>query len=79
LAQRLRVDAGEPGGYVQFWSTGQAVKGEFKCSECAYCVTVFRELPQCPMCSGTSWEQVPWSPLTRALEAGGGSRDLASL
>ena len=79
MAERLRVDGAEPGGYVQFWSAGQAVKGEFQCAECAYGVTVFRELPLCPMCGGSSWEQVPWSPLTRAFEASGGSRDLASL
>jgi rubrerythrin len=56
----------EPEGFVQFWSTGQAVKGEFHCAECGYGVTVYRALPTCPMCSGSTWEQVPWSPMTRA-------------
>ena len=55
------------GGYVQFWSAGESVKGEFHCAECGYGVTVYRKLPVCPMCGGTSWEQAPWSPLTRAL------------
>jgi rubredoxin len=58
----------EPGSYVTFRTAGEVVKGEFHCSECGYGVTVYRELPSCPMCSGTTWEQVPWSPLTRALE-----------
>ena len=53
-------------GYVEFWATGANVTGEFHCAECGYGVTVYRELPQCPMCSGTAWEQTAWSPLTRA-------------
>ena len=52
--------------YVEFWATGQAVKGEFHCSECGYGVTIVRALPLCPMCGGTSWEQSPWSPFSRA-------------
>jgi hypothetical protein len=31
-------------------------------------VTIVRELPRCPMCSGTSWEQSPWSPFTRSQQ-----------
>jgi hypothetical protein len=53
------------GEYVEFWSTGQPVKGEFHCSECGYGVTIVRELPLCPMCGGTAWEQSPWSPFKR--------------
>jgi hypothetical protein len=53
------------GDYVEFWATGQAVKGEFHCSECGYGVTIVRELPTCPMCGGGSWEQTPWSPFRR--------------
>ena len=55
--------------YVEFWAAGQTVKGEFHCAECGYGVTVYRKLPACPMCSGSTWEQVPWSPLTRALHS----------
>jgi hypothetical protein len=55
-------------GYVEFWSTGDAAKGEYHCAECSYGVTVYRELPRCPMCGGEIWEQAPWSPLTRARE-----------
>jgi rubredoxin len=59
----------EPAGYIRFWSTGQPVKGEFHCSECGYGVTIYRELPLCPMCGGTAWEQAPWSPLAQARAA----------
>jgi hypothetical protein len=69
MTDRMRVGGAEPGGFVQFWSTGQAVKGEFHCAECGYGVTVYRKLPACPMCGGATWEQVPWSPLTRALHS----------
>jgi rubrerythrin len=54
--------------YVEFWATGQSVKGEFHCSECGYGVTIVRALPLCPMCRGTSWEQSPWSPFTRSRQ-----------
>ncbi len=67
MVQQVRVDAREPDGFVEFWSTGSAVKGEFHCSDCGYGVTVYRELPLCPMCGGTTWEQSAWSPMTRAM------------
>ena len=52
--------------FVHFWATGDSVKGEFHCADCGYGVTIHRELPVCPMCGGASWEQAPWSPLSRA-------------
>jgi hypothetical protein len=52
--------------FVRFWTAGEQAKGEFHCSDCLYGVTVHRELPICPMCSCASWEQVAWSPFTRA-------------
>ena len=55
--------------YVDFFVMGAVVVGQFRCSECGYGVTVYRKLPACPMCSGSTWEQVPWSPLTRALHS----------
>jgi rubredoxin len=67
---RVRSTGEEPGSYVTFRASGEATKGEFHCSECGYGVTVYRALPVCPMCGGTAWEQVPWSPLTRALDGG---------
>jgi len=42
--------------------------GEYHCSECGYGVTIHSLLPQCPMCSGTTWEQTSWSPFTRATK-----------
>ena len=55
----------EQAGYVEFLSTGDAAVGEFHCGECGYGVVVSRELPRCPMCSGTAWERSAWSPFTR--------------
>ena len=52
--------------YVEFVSAGTHVKGEFQCSECGYGVTIYRELPVCPMCGNGSWEQSTWSPFTRS-------------
>jgi hypothetical protein len=54
--------------YVQFFAAGESVKGEFHCAECGYGIAVYRTLPLCPMCGGSSWEQSAWSPLTRAAD-----------
>ena len=53
-------------GYVHFVAAGESAKGEYRCSECSYRVTVHSRLPVCPMCSGSSWERAPWSPFSRA-------------
>ena len=45
---------------------GNAAKGEFHCAECGYGITVYRELPCCPMCAGERWEQTAWSPFGRS-------------
>ena len=55
----------EESGYVDFRSAGTSAVGEFHCGECGYGVIVSRELPRCPMCGGTTWEQSAWSPFTR--------------
>jgi rubrerythrin len=55
--------------YVDFRHAGDQAKGEYHCSSCGYGVAVFRTLPQCPMCSGTTWEASAWSPFARAREA----------
>jgi rubrerythrin len=52
--------------FVEFFEAGTAIKGEFHCAECGYGVTVYRALPACPMCTGSSWEQSAWSPFARA-------------
>jgi rubrerythrin len=68
MVESFRAGRKEPDGYVSFWAAGELVKGEFHCSECGYGVAVRRELPRCPMCGGTVWEQAAWSPITRARE-----------
>lgn len=65
VSERIESTAGG-GDSVRLWVAGEAGKGEFRCSECAYGVTVHRTLPVCPMCAGSSWEQAPWSPFGRA-------------
>ena len=37
-----------PDEYVEFWTAGQPVKGEFHCAECGYGVTIVRALPHLP-------------------------------
>ena len=54
-----------PDEFVEFFAAGQAVKGEYHCSDCGYGVTIVRALPLCPMCGGASWEQSAWSPFSR--------------
>ena len=56
------------GDFVSFLSAGALAKGEFHCAECGYGVTVYRTLPVCPMCSGSSWERAAWSPFSRATK-----------
>lgn len=34
-----------------------AVAGDYRCGECGYGVTVYRELLRCPMCAATAWER----------------------
>jgi len=29
---------------------------DYRCGECGYGVTVYRELLRCPMCGATAWE-----------------------
>jgi rubrerythrin len=66
MMEGLGTSRTAPDDYVEFWTTGQSVKGEFHCAECGYGVTIVRALPICPMCGGRSWEQSSWSPFGRA-------------
>jgi rubrerythrin len=52
--------------FVEFFTAGERVKGEYRCSECGYGVAVWSELPPCPMCGCETWEQTAWSPFSRA-------------
>ena len=56
-------------GFVDFRTSGDPAKGEYHCADCGYGVTVYRALPLCPMCGGTTWEQTSWSPFARAQAA----------
>ena len=62
MSERVRESAPVDDGFIHFVPAGTSVKGEYHCSDCGYGVTVFRALPRCPMCGGTSWEQSSWSP-----------------
>ena len=58
MIEGSQADVFEAAGYVPFFATGVAASGEFQCSECGYGVSVQQRLPLCPMCGGTSWEEV---------------------
>ena len=50
--------------YVEFYATGEAAVGTYKCSDCSYGISVSRALPMCPMCGGTVWEELePEQPM----------------
>jgi rubrerythrin len=49
---------------------GVRAKGEYSCSGCGYGVTIYRELPRCPMCGAGLWEQTDWSPFHRRVNPG---------
>jgi rubredoxin len=49
---------------------GAAARGEFRCTDCGYGVTVYRELPRCPMCGGDCWEQLDRAARTFDLRDG---------
>jgi rubrerythrin len=46
-------------------AAGTRVKGQYRCADCGYGVTIYTELPLCPMCGAESWEQIDWSPFGR--------------
>ena len=56
----------EPPGYVEFFATGTAVAGAFRCAECGYGVAVRSVLPICPMCGGRTWEESPRGTYARS-------------
>lgn len=66
MLDEARTTAVTEGDDVEFAAAGTAARGEYHCSTCGYGVTVHARLPCCPMCGGTQWEPVDWSPFTRA-------------
>jgi rubrerythrin len=67
--QAADSSTGDDGDYVHFQAAGDHVKGVFRCADCGYGVTISRELPVCPMCAGTAWEESEWTPFARATGA----------
>jgi hypothetical protein len=63
------IDRLDVGGDSATWLAGARAKGEFRCASCGYGVTVYRVLPECPMCRGSNWERVPWRPFSRSYRA----------
>ena len=55
------------GDEIELFAAGEHTKGEFRCADCGYTVTVCRELPLCSMCGCESWEAALWRPFARAL------------
>jgi hypothetical protein len=68
MLDRAQTGAASKDGYVEFLATGVRVAGAYRCSGCAYGVTVHGPLPVCPMCAGESWEAAPWSPFSGGRE-----------
>ena len=55
------------GDELQLSAAGDHVKGEFRCADCGYAITVCKELPPCAMCGCESWQAGLWRPFARAL------------
>ena len=49
------------GELARFVEAGSKARGEFRCADCGYGVSVHARLPACPMCAGRTWEQSAWS------------------
>jgi hypothetical protein len=52
--------------YVAFVNAGSRAIGQYRCADCGYGITIHAELPVCPMCGGTTWEETAWSPFSNA-------------
>ena len=64
MLDQAREERAADGDYVDFCVAGAPGVGDYHCADCGYGVTVHAALPQCPMCTGTTWERA-WSPFTR--------------
>jgi rubrerythrin len=67
LDEARKLGTGD-GDFVEFVTTGAPAAGAFHCSGCGYGVTVQATLPQCPMCSGTTWERAAFSAFAGARD-----------
>ena len=52
------------------YPAGTVIAGGFRCRRCDYEVTIYRSLPACPMCGGTSWSGRPARRLTLRVRPG---------
>jgi rubrerythrin len=52
----------ETNGDPVFRAAGTTARGEFRCVECGYGISVRTVLPHCPMCRGSEWEAPTTSP-----------------
>ena len=57
LGQTHRVDE-----YVEFFSQGALVTGVLSCVACGRTIVSLYQLPPCPSCGGTIWEDPSSSP-----------------
>jgi rubredoxin len=57
------------GDFVEFASAGAVAEGDYHCSSCGYGISVRAALPSCPMCAGTVWEPVTWTPPQQRYQA----------
>jgi len=70
MTQHVQVaDISAEDEYVPFSAAGEKGKGEFRCADCGYAITVHTSLPTCPMCASKSWEPGEWSPFARAPDS----------
>jgi len=68
MLDEARQLGGMDGDYVAFVTAGSPALGAYHCSHCGYGVTVQTTLPQCPMCSGTTWEPAAVSAFSKPLQ-----------
>ena len=67
-ASRESLTTAADGDEIQLSAAGDHAKGEFRCVDCGYAITVCRELPPCAMCGCETWQAGLWRPFRRALE-----------
>jgi rubredoxin len=65
MLDQVRKGETAAGEYVDFVEAGTRAVGAYHCSACGYGITVYAELPSCPMCAGTTWELHDRSPFTQ--------------
>ena len=67
-ASRESLTTAADGDEIQLSAAGDHAKGEFRCADCGYAITVCREMPPCAMSGYETWQAGLWRPFGRALE-----------